>query len=85
MRSFADPELRRAHLDATRLTIAQGKELLELVEARYEGSLSDRKERRYERLVGNLADDSDTVRAVAEGTGGGGRSRRRKANGPAST
>ena len=57
LRAFAHPELVGASLNVSRLSEGEGKELLELVEARYEGSLSDRKERRYRALVGKLAGD----------------------------
>lgn len=53
--AFAHPELVGARLDASRLSIKQGEELLELVEQRRAGELSGRKQKRYEGLVGTLA------------------------------
>lgn len=57
LRAFAHPELAGTTLNVSRLSEGEGKELLELVEARYQGSLSDRKERRYRALIGKLAGD----------------------------
>jgi hypothetical protein len=53
--AFAHPELIGATLDSSRLDVAEGEELFELVEQRLAGTLSGRKEKRYERLVGTLA------------------------------
>jgi hypothetical protein len=50
-----------------RLTVEQCAEMLALVEARADGTLSDRKRRRLEKLVGIAADDRDLyARARAE-------------------
>lgn len=53
--AFADPALVGARLDASRLTPAEGKELLALVELRRSGELSGRKRARLEKLAGTLA------------------------------
>ena len=53
--AFAHAELAGASLNVERLREAEGVELLALVEERYDGELSGRKLKRYERLVGTLA------------------------------
>jgi hypothetical protein len=46
-------------LRSANLTEDEGAELLALVQERFEGRMSARKERRYQRLVGVLAGDPD--------------------------
>lgn len=53
--SFADPELVGARLDTSRLSEQEGDDLLGLVEDRIAGTLTERKRKRFERLVGKLA------------------------------
>jgi hypothetical protein len=45
--SFAHPELAGANLNVERLSEKEGVELLALVEQRYDGALSGRKQKRY--------------------------------------
>jgi hypothetical protein len=59
IRDFAHAELIGSSLDVSRLSEAEGLELLALTGERFEGELSKRKERRYRALVGTLAGDVD--------------------------
>ena len=62
--TFADPELRGRMLSSSRLSTAEGVELLALVEDRIAGTLGTRQRKRYEQLVGIAAGDPGLFEAA---------------------